>query len=148
MPKLLEPIALLEAKGKAHLSQAQIEERRERELKVPYMDVIPPDYLTDAQKEKFMHYAEMLLALGIMTELDVDCLARYIVSFDLYLVYTESVKALLTAQNFEELKSVQTMQDKMFKQAQASARDLGLTVTSRCKIVAPKPPAPTEDDEL
>lgn len=148
MPKLPEPVALLEAKGKKHLSQAEIEERRERELKVPYTDVVPPDYLTDAQKEKFMHYAEMLLALGIMTELDVDCLARYIVSFDLYLVYTESVKALLTAQNFEELKSVQTMQDKMFKQAQASARDLGLTITSRCKIVAPKPPAPTEDDEL
>lgn len=148
MPKLPEPVALLEAKGKKHLSQAEIEERRERELKVPYTDVVPPDYLTDTQKEKFMHYAEMLLALGIMTELDVDCLARYIVSFDLYLVYTDSVKSLLTAQNFEELKSVQTMQDKMFKQAQASARDLGLTITSRCKIVAPKPPAPTEDDEL
>ena len=148
MPKLPEPIALIEAKGKAHMSQAEIEERRERELNVPYTDVVPPDYLNDAQKQKFTHYADMLLGLGIMTELDVDCLARYIVSFDLYLVYTESVKTLLLAQNFEELKSVQTMQDKMFKQAQASARDLGLTITSRCKIVAPKPPAPTEDDEL
>lgn len=148
MPALREPIALLEAKGKKHLSKVQIEERRNSELDVPYMDVTPPDYLNDTQKEKFKYYAEMLLALGIMTELDTDCLARYIVSFDLYLTYTKQVAALLEAGNFDELKGVQTMQDKMFKQSMYSARDLGLTITSRCKIVVPKPPTSADDDEL
>jgi hypothetical protein len=28
-------------------------------------------------------------------------------------------------------------QDRYFKQAQAAARDLGLTISSRCKLVAP-----------
>jgi hypothetical protein len=68
-------------------------------------------------------------------------------SFDLYLLYTGQLQTLLTVGDFEGLKPVQTMQDKMFKQAQASARDLGLTITSRCKIVVPTPP-PTDDDEL
>lgn len=148
MPALKQPIALLEAKGNAHMSKDQIEERRNSELDVPYMDVTPPDYLNEAQKEKFKYYAEMLLALGIMTELDTDCLARYIVSFDLYLEYTKRVAALLEAGNFEELKPVQTMQDKMFKQAMYTARDLGLTITSRCKIVVPKPTTSADDDEL
>lgn len=147
MSKLPEPIALIEAKGKKHLSKEEIEERRAQELNVPYTNVTPPEYLTETQKEKFQHIADMLLGLGIMTELDVDCLARYIISFDLYLLYTNQLKTLLTSGDFDGLKPVQTMQDKMFKQAQASARDLGLTITSRCKIVVPTPP-PTDDDEL
>lgn len=147
MSKLPEPIALIEAKGNAHMSKAEIEQRREQELKVPYTDVTPPEWLNDEQKEKFLHYADMLVALGIMTELDSDCLARYIMSFDLYLLYTKQLKVLLEIGDFEGLKPVQTMQDKMFKQAQASARDLGLTITSRCKIVVPTPPS-TDDDEL
>ncbi len=31
------------------------------------------------------------------------------------------------------------MQEKLFKMARAAASDLGLTITSRCKLVVPKP---------
>jgi hypothetical protein len=37
--------------------------------------------------------------------------------------------------------------EQLAKQAQASARDLGLTISSRCKIEVPQPPE-DDDDEL
>lgn len=146
MPKNPEPIALVVAKGKKHLTKKEIEERTESELKVPFLDVKPPTYLTKAQKKKFKDIASKLLALGIMTELDVDCLARYIISQDLYLAYTEQIPELIANGELLLLKDVQNMQDKAFRQAQASARDLGLTITSRCKIVIPPPPEDDEDE--
>lgn len=146
MPRHAEPIGLVKAKGKKHLTKQEIEERSERELKVPFTDVEAPDYLSASQKRKFDGIAEMLLALNIMTELDTDCLARYVLAHDMYLAYTKAVTKLIKANDLVLLKDMQNLQDKAFKQAQAAARDLGLTITSRCKIVVPQPPE--EDDEL
>lgn len=151
MARPREPIDLLVAKGNKHLTKEEIETRRESELKVPFTNVKPPAYLTQKQKKKFKDIAKKLLALGIMTELDVDCLARYIISHDLYLAYTETIAQVINEAQAAEiatsLKDVQNMQDKAFRQAQAAARDLGLTITSRCKIVIPAPPD-DDDDEL
>ena len=146
MPKHAQPIDLIVAKGKKHLTKKEIDGRRERELKVPFTDVQPPDFLSAAQKKKFNGIAEKLLALNIMTELDVDCLARYVLAHDMYLAYTNAVTTLIKANDLVLLKDMQNLQDKAFKQAQTAARDLGLTITSRCRIVVPQPPE--EDDEL
>ena len=143
-----EPIDLIKAKGKKHLTQAEYEERKESELDVPFLDVKPPSYLTGAsQKEKFDYYATMLLKLGIFTELDVDCLARYIMGEQLYLQYTNLLIKLIKSQDFEELGKIQGLQDRAFRQCQQCARDLGLTISSRCKLVIPQP-TDGEDDEL
>ena len=149
MARPREPVDLLVAKGKKHLTESEIEERREQELKVPFVDVKAPSYLNAKQKRKFRDIAKKLLALGIMTELDVDCLARYIIAHDLYLTYTEEMNRILSTGEIDIaiMKDMQNMQDKAFKQAQASARVLGLTITDRCKIVVPTPPD-DEDDEL
>lgn len=146
MPKHAEPIDLIIAKGKKHLTKNEIEERREKELKVPFTDVEAPEYLSAAQKKKFDGIAEKLLSLNIMTELDVDCLARYVLAHDMYLAYTSAVTKLIKANDLVLLKDMQNLQDKAFKQAQSAARDLGLTITSRCKIVIPPPPE--DEDEL
>ena len=143
-----EPIDVLQAKGKKHLTKAEIEDRRERELKVPFTDIHAPKYLTKKQKAKFKYISDMLLDLGVFTELDVDCLGRYIVAHDLYLQYTAVIaEYLCEGYDVKEIDKVQNMQNKAFTQAHAAARDLGLTVTSRCKIAIP-PPRNPDDDEL
>ena len=147
MARPRKPIAVLEAEGKSHMTKKEIEERREQELKVPFTNVKPPSYLNNKQKRKFKDIANKLLALGIMTELDVDCLAMYIISHDIYLSYTETIVKLLDEGDLEMVKDVQTMQDKAFRQAHTAARSLGLTITDRCKIVIPLPPD-NDDDEL
>ena len=148
MARPREPIDLIKAKGKKHLTQSEYEERKESEVDVPFTDIQPPEYLTGKkQVEKFNYYADMLLQIGIFTELDVDCLARYIMGEQLYLQYTNLLVSLIKSKDFEELGKIQNLQDKAFKQCQQCARDLGLTISSRCKLVIPRP-LEDEDDEL
>lgn len=140
-----KPVAI----NKKHFTIEEREKREEEELQVPFTDVKPPTYLNKNQKKKFKDIADKLVKLGIMTELDVDCLARYVLSQDLYLKYTEQITSELEdgEASITLLKEIQNLQDKAFKQAQSSARDLGLTITSRCKIVVPTAPE-DDDDEL
>lgn len=179
-----EPVDLLIAKGKKHLTKEEIEERKAQEVDVPFVDIEPPSYLTGKKRiEEFNHYANMLLEIGIFTELDVDILAKYILAKELYLTYTkqlekvmkkanivrkwaviddlsalcdedgtiEDLKALLERicrrQRGEDATTLMNLQDKAFKQCLACAKELGLTVTSRCKLVVPQPPG-NDDDEL
>lgn len=142
-----EPIEILVAKGKSHLTKAQIEERREQEIKVPFKNVKAPSYLDAKQKKKFKEIADKLLDLGVMTELDIDCLAHYVLSHSLYLAYTRQIENLANEDELKALKDYQLMQDKAFKQCLACARELGLTVTARAKLIIP-PNLDLEDDEL
>ena len=142
-----KPAALLEAEGKSHMSKSELQDRKDGELKVPFTDVTPPSYLSKAQKKKFKDIADKLLAIGIMTELDVDCLAMYVLAFDLYVSYTETLADMIETNDLEEMKSVQNLQDKAFRQAHTAARSLCLTITDRCKVTVPPPPS-DDDDEL
>lgn len=144
MARPREPIDLIKAKGKKHLTKAEYEERKEQEIEVPFTDICPPEYLTGVkQLEKFNMYADMLLKVGIFTELDVDCLARYIMGEQLYLQYTSLLINLIKSKDYEQLGKIQGLQDRAFKQCQQCARDLGLTISSRCKLIVPQ----TESDE-
>ena len=142
-----EPIDLIIAKGRKHLTKAEIEERRSQELSVPFKDVKPPEYLSESQKREFMEYARKLLALGIFTELDEDCLAQYVLSKNLYLGYTAKLTALMKTKKYDEIAKVQQMQDKAFRQSQTCANALALNISSRCKLVIPNGGA-EEDYEL
>ena len=113
---------------------------------MPFTNVKPPSYLDKNQKKKFKEISSKLVALGVMTELDVDCLAMYVTSFDLYLSCTGTLAECVKSGDIDGAKDVQAMQDKMFRQAHTAARALGLTITDRCKSVVPQPPE--TDDEL
>jgi len=73
-----------------------------------------------------------------MTELDEDCLARYLLSKQSYLQYTSMLNQATKNNKITEMEKLMTMQDKAFKQCRASANDLGLTIASRCKLVMPE----------
>ena len=148
MARPREPIDLIKAKGKKHLTEAEYEERKSQELEVPFVAITPPDYIKgEKQLEKFNYYANMLLKLNIFTELDVDCLARYIMGEQLYLQYTSLLIKLIKSQDFDQMGKIQGLQDKAFRQCQQCARDLGLTISARCKLVVPAP-SDDDDDEL
>lgn len=91
------------------------------------MAIHPPDYLKgEKQIEKFNHFAAMLESAGMMTELDADCLARYIMSEQLYLQYTAQLTKLIKENDLDMVMAMQALQDKAFKQCQKCAKDLGL----------------------
>lgn len=107
-------------------------------MQVPFDDVEAPDYLTGKQREEFDKYAGMLKEIGIFKALDVDRLASYVISQGLYLQYTSQLTKAIKRGDTEAAGKIQIQQDKAFKQARACASDLGLSITSRCKIVVPQ----------
>lgn len=86
------------ATNKKHFTKKEREERMEQELKVPFKDVKAPSYLTAKQKREFNEYAAPLVQLEIMTELDVDCLAQFIIAKHLYLKYTKQISKIIDSE--------------------------------------------------
>lgn len=136
------PIDLVIARGKKNLTKAEIETRRAQELKVEYKDVKPPGYLPAKLKDEFEDIAKKLVAIGVMTELDEDCLARYLISHDSYLKYNKILSKAMRSGDVNEIAKVQRIQDIAFKQCFQAANALGLTISSRCKLVVPTVEAP------
>ena len=131
-----QPIELLKAKGAKHLTKAEIREREETEIKANSDKIEAPSYLPEELKNKFYEIANELIDIGIMSNLDCEALARYLtVEFQ----YQQVTKKILKSKNITDkyIQMVQ-LQEKLFKMARSSAGDLGLTISSRCKLVIPK----------
>ena len=148
MARPRQPIALVQAKGAKHLTKSEIAKREAEELSVPTPSIVhPPEYIADAPKlvEEFNDIAEKLLALKILTELDADSLARYLLAKQNYLQYTSLLNSAIRKNKVAELAARQTMQDKAVTHVRAAASDLGLTISSRCRLVVPQTPEPKKN---
>ena len=133
-----QPIDLLIAKGKKNLTKEEIDNRRKQEIKAPSDKVEPPSHLTSAQKKEFESIAAQLLDVNIMTNLDCETLARYIVSKDIYNSVSKKLRKKEVLEDIEQLEKYSKIHDRYFKICRASASDLGLTISSRCKLVMPE----------
>ncbi len=141
-------------KGKTHLTKAEIEARRQAEVDAPADGIRAPDFLTKKQAEEFEQIARQLADLGIMTNLDCDVLGMYLVARDDWIRagkdYDEVRRAaspqrgLWLEDGVSDMVKLSGIRDRAFKQAMKCACELGLTITSRCRLVVPKkeePPA-------
>lgn len=152
-----QPIELIIANGKKHLTKAEIEERRSSEPKPCTDNIVAPSYLTKKQKKQFDLIAGQLQRIGIMGETDCDTLARYITAQELYEQAVKDLRRIQkqrpkVAEDEDEipvavwshwadmLDKLDKRQDRYFKQAQTAATALGLTISARCKLVVPKAP--------
>ena len=138
-----EPIALVQAKGKKHLTKAEIEQRKAEELDVPSDGIEAPSYLTKKQVEEFDRIAKILIDLKIMTDLDCDALAGYIVARDGWINSGKMLRKKDVKENPTAYDRWTKIEDRYRKQMRSAASDLGLTITSRGKIVAPIKETPT-----
>ena len=158
MARPREPINLLEAKGKSHMTKAEIAERRDSEVQPCTDGIEAPAYLSAAQKKHFVKLAGQLEKIKIMGETDVDTLARYVVAETSYQAAVKAQRKLAKAEPQKDDPAYETpadyyqavelwysaqeaadkRQERYYKQASALARDLGLTISSRCKLVVPK----------
>lgn len=89
-----------------------------------------------------------------MSELDEDCLARYLISKDNYLKFTKLLNTAIKNKASKQYKDNADMQrvlssdieaylihqDRAFKQCNACADKMGLTITSRCRLQVPQTP--------
>lgn len=136
-----QPLSVIQGKGRSkHITKAEAKKRMEHEerMRGPTENVEPPKYLTATQKKEFNEIASKLVALGIFSELDVDNLARYIDSKTEYNKITKAMRKLkLTEENLEMYSTLRINRNTLFNECRAAASDLGLTITSRLKLVIP-----------
>lgn len=154
-----EPINLIIAKGNKHLTKQEIEQRQNAEIQVNHTDIEVPDYLDEKEKDEFNEIAKILLEIGIMTELDEDCLAHYLIANTNYKKYTKMLRSLEKKTDkakskdekkeiLEEIDLYLIYQDRALKQCRACASDLGLSISSRCKLVMPPSKDPPKENKF
>ena len=162
--------------GGKHWTTAEIEQRRKEELKLPKPKTLKAQKWLDQEARKlFSHYAKLLLAFpeGIVSELDTGTLARYC---DCEISYAEASRqknvfldecrqlrvqasedsgksatfagcdAYIAAQKQVDYWSGQMA--RFEKICRGCAADMGLTVTSRCRLVVPQVELTPETDPL
>lgn len=160
-----QPIALVEMKGKKHLTKAEIEARKNSEVVAPNDKVKPPSYLTQDQKKRFRKLAKELLEIKLIANVDCDALARLLIAQEQYIEITEQIRntplmedvpVYETRENPDtgekecvqvgtrqvvngERERLMIIQDRCMKQCRQGASDFGMTVSSRCRLVVPKP---------
>ena len=132
------PLEVVQARGSKHLTKAEIKERQNREIKPITDDIIAPSYLTKKQKGEFNRITEQLKKLKIMGETDVDALARFIVANDFYIHAVKQMRKPEVKNDPIKFESWAKIQERYFKQCRSSANDLGLSISSRCKLVVPE----------
>lgn len=157
MPGPRQRLEVLEGRGRKHLTKAEKARRAAGEARpeIP-KQIRPPSYLPLELREEFAALGRKLRDCGLFTVLDSDALARYLLARRSWLEATMDVLEVQKggvnadgerAVDLERLDAASRVQDRFFKQCQRSAADLGLTVTSRCRLVLPEGEAP-EDNPL
>lgn len=137
MARPRQPIDVIQMKGKKHLTQKEIQDRKKQEVKVKAKSdkIKPPEYLKkQKQKAEFKKIAKQLIELGIMSNLDVDALARYIIAKD---CYVQVVQMINEKPELVIDKNVAQIKDTYFKECRQASSDLGLDISSRGKLVVP-----------
>lgn len=154
MPGKRQPTNLLEANGRKHLTRAEADERRDQEVYVPPPEqVSPPQWLPKRLHKEFREVGEILLAAGLYAELDRDVLAQYFLSRDRWIKSDKKAAAAIQAGDEKKAREWTGVQGAYFKQARQCAESMGLSVTSRCRIVVPAavvnaaaPPSDADDE--
>ena len=156
MPGPRQSLEVLEGKGRKHLSRSERAQRAAGEVRpAPPKQLRAPEYLTAELKEQFRALARQLKELGLLSSLDYDTLARYLLARQSYLAATQEVIALQRGAeradgsrviDTEALDVATRIQDRFFKQCRGCANDMGLTVTSRCRLVLPESARPPEEN--
>lgn len=145
-----QPIDLVIARGKKNLTKAEIEARRSSEVQPCTDDITAPSYLTASQKKRFNKIAGQLMKIKIIGETDVEALARYVVVQENYEQVVKDLRAVQRQRPKGEAATLEAMLawagmteqldkrlERYTKQARSLASDLGLTITSRVKLVVP-----------
>lgn len=145
-----QPTNLILAKGTKHFTREEIKERLSSEVQPCADDITAPSYLTAGQKKRFDKIAGQLCKIKIMGETDVEALARYVVVQENYEQVVKDLRAVQRQRPKGEAATVEALLDwaavtekldkrleRYTKQARSLASDLGLTISSRVKLVVP-----------
>lgn len=148
MPGPRQPVDVLKARGAKHLTKAEEAQRRASELNVsPAQKITPPKWLgrefpddvAKALKVEFRKLGKRLAEVGLYSELDADTLGQYLVALHQWELATLQMESLLGDVAFgKQAKLWAEVQAKYFAAARRCASEMGLTISSRCRLIVPQ----------
>ena len=105
------------------------------------MTIIPeaPVYLAAALRERFDALAPDLVRMGVLTRLDADALAKYVVAEHEYLRVTSKAIAAINAGDPTEAERWISVQDRLLRQCLTAGAEFGLTPSGRRSRGLPAP---------
>ena len=120
-----------------HLTKAEIEQRKNSELQTEKLTKVPkvPSYLNEEARKIFKKTCKMLISVNILTELDIDTIARYSIVTDMYIKLTEQMNENPSLLLDDKLLNKQI---KLFKEANTLSNVLCLNIVARSKLVVDK----------
>lgn len=159
-----KPMLLNLANGGKNWTKDEIQERLSSEVQPVTDGIAAPSFLTAKQRKEFDRIAAQLQKLKIMGETDCDTLGRYIVAQDLYAQAVKDLRAIRKLRPKDDDDPVLALEnavvwaamldkldkrcDRYFKQATTAAAALGLTISSRCKLVVPVKEEPPKQNKF
>lgn len=148
MPRPRQKLSVLEANGRKHLSKAEKAQRAAGEVELPKPTKMRvPKWLPEYLKADFRALAKELLAADMgAAQLDRDTVGRYIVAQHQFAAACRVVQDALDQQDPDLVNKWTKAQKSYFEQARACANDMGMTITSRCRLVLPKRTDPGEEN--
>ena len=157
MPGPRQPIDVLKARGAKHLTKGEEAERRASELNIPQATKItPPKWLgrdlppdvSKALKSEFRKLGKRLAEVGLYTDLDADTLGQYLVALHQWELATRQMEGLLGDVAYgKQAKLWAEVQAKYFAAARRCASEMGLTISSRCRLIVPQAAEPDEPED-
>lgn len=146
MPGPRQKLIVLEGNGRKHLSKSEKAQRAAQEINLPKPKTMRvPKWLPDYLKPDFRALAKELLAADMgIAQLDRDTLGRYVVAQRQFTAACKLVQDALDREDADQVNKWTKAQKSYFEQARACANDLGMTITSRCRLVLPEGARPKE----
>lgn len=146
MPGPRQKLIVLEGNGRKHLSKSEKAQRAAQEINLPKPKTMRvPKWLPDYLKPDFRALAKELLAADMgIAQLDQDTLGRYVVAQRQFTAACKLVQDALDREDADQVNKWTKAQKSYFEQARACANDLGMTITSRCRLVLPEGARPKE----
>ena len=146
MPGPRQRLSVLEGNGRKHLSKSEKAQRAAQEVDLPKpAKMRVPKWLPEYLKADFRALAKELLAADMgAAQLDRDTLGRYVVAQHQFTAVCKLAQDALDQEDVDQVNKWTKAQKSYFEQARACANDLGMTITSRCRLVLPEGARPKE----
>lgn len=144
MARPRKSLEVLLMEGKSNLTKAEIVERMEQEVTELNDDIKVPPYLDLELGQRFLWYVSQLKELGIIGNVDAALLGRYVSEEKQYETIVTQLAMLDPIEDLHEYEKLNNMKAKIFTSTRQAASDLGLSVTSRGRLVVQK----SKEDEL
>ena len=94
-------------------------------------EIAPPAYLNASLRDRFNALAPDLAAMGTLTALDADALARYVISENEYLRVSQLAMDAIGRGDAAEADKWASCQDRLLRQCMTAGAEFGLTPGSR-----------------